>query len=100
MVKKIKDCPGVNNTREVTFEYDLNNKNDLVILKKINEVISEEQPLCTNCENFYYEGCLGGYEACACQVHGILEVLDNPHHDGDASKCEDYHRKSGNISNG
>ena len=99
MVREIKDSPSIRNTREVTFRYDPNNKNDLVVLKKISEVISSEQELCTNCENFHYEGCLGGYKACACKIHGILEAVSNPHYDGDGSKCDDYRRKVDN-SNG
>lgn len=93
MVKRIMDSPSAKNLREVTFRYDPNNKNDSVILKKISEVVLTEQPLCSNCGNFCYEGCFGGYNACTCKIHGNLEAVGNPHYDGDGSKCDDYYPK-------
>ena len=95
MVREIMDCPSKrkNDThREITFEFEYNNKNDVALMKKIEQLLSE-QPRCENCTKFYYEGCLGGYQACSCEIHGILESFDNPHRDMDGSKCKDYCRK-------
>lgn len=99
MVRTISDCPSKRNMREITIEYDPDNQNDLELLKKISNVIATEQPLCQNCENFYYEGCFGNYKACSCKIHGVLEAVSNPHNDCDGSKCDDYRRKVG-VSNG
>lgn len=84
MVKEIIDKSVANNLREVTFRYDPNNKNDMAILNKISEVILTEQPLCSNCGNFF---------ACSCKIHGNIEAVWNPHYDGDGSKCDDYYRR-------
>lgn len=93
MVKEIIDKSVANNLREVTFRYDPNNKNDMAILNKISEVILTEQPLCSNCGNFFYEGYFCGYNACSCKIHGNIEAVWNPHYDGDGSKCDDYYRR-------
>lgn len=95
MVREIADCPSKrksNTHREITFEFEYNNKNDVALMKKIEQLCAE-QPRCENCTKFYYEGCLGGYRACSCEIHGILESFDNPHRDMDGSKCKDYCRK-------
>ena len=93
MVKEIIDKFVANNLREVTFRYDPNNKNDMVILNKIREVILTEQPLCSNCGNNIYAGYFCGYNACMCKIHGNIEAVGNPHYDGDGSKCDDYYRR-------
>lgn len=95
MVREIADCPSKRKSdthREITFEFEYNNKNDVALMKKIEQLLSE-QSRCTNCENFYEDGCFGGYMACSCKIYGMLESLDNPHHDMDGSKCKDYRMK-------
>lgn len=95
MVREIADCPSKrkNKThREITFEFEYNNENDINLMKKIEQLLNE-QPRCDNCENFYNEGCFGGYMACSCKIQGILESFNNPHRDMDGSKCKHYCRK-------
>lgn len=93
MVTTISDCPAKGDMRVIAIEYDPDNQNDLELLEKIRDVIATEQPLCQNCENFYYEGYFGNYKACSCKIYGVLEALSNPHHDCDGSKCDNYQRK-------
>ena len=81
-----------NGKGEITFSYDKNNENDIEIIKRFGE-LCKAQNRCNNCSNFYYDGCLGNYQACCCKIHGSLETWDNPHHDMDGSKCVDYNRK-------
>jgi hypothetical protein len=78
--------------RERTFCYDRNNPKDIEIIKKIDALLNT-QSTCFNCENFYYEGCLGGYQAASCKLYGCIEVVGHPHYDCDGSKCKDYKRK-------
>ena len=40
---------------EITFTYDSNNREDLEIIKKFDEICNT-QKRCDNCSNFYYEG--------------------------------------------
>lgn len=77
---------------KITLEFDPENENDTAIMEKLYW-LCEAQQKCTNCIHFYEEGCFGGYMACACKIHGILEVLGNPHYDMDGSKCTEYMRK-------
>lgn len=95
MVNMICDSPSEgrkgNTHRKITFEFEYKNKNDIALIKKIMELCNE-QPKCENCINFYHEGYFGGYMACSCKIHGLLESLDNPRHDMDASKCKEYTR--------
>lgn len=95
MVRMISDSPSERKRethRVVSFEFEYKNKDDVALIKKIEQILGE-QPRCDNCTKFYYEGCLGGYQACSCEIHGILESFDNPHRDMDGSKCKDYCRK-------
>ena len=97
MVKMCRDAFNENaQRRERTFSYNYDNPNDLVILKEIDKLIDKLQPTCFNCVNFFYEGCLGGYQACMCKIHGCLEHYPNPHYDCDGSKCDDYSRRVDN----
>lgn len=94
MVKEISDCPSKrkNDThREITFEFEYENENDIALMEEISRLCAK-QPRCKNCINFYYEGCFGGYQGCACKIHGNLEHVGNPHYDMDGSKCKDYVR--------
>ena len=81
-----------NGKKEITFTYNGDNKNDVEIIKKFEE-LCKEQDRCDNCKNFYHEGCFGGYQSCNCKIHGCLEVVGHPHYDMDGSKCENYERK-------
>lgn len=92
MIKMTRDVPNTNG-REITFSYDPNNDNDKELLRLIHQTISDNQPECFNCENYYLDGYFCGYRASMCRIHGCLEVVGNPHYDGDGSKCEDYQRK-------
>ncbi len=92
MIKEIKDTfTDKENIREVTFEY--NAKTDEKLLRKLKHFLNDNQPTCFNCQNYYLEGCLGGYHASCCKIHGCIEVIGNPHYDCDGSKCDDYKRK-------
>lgn len=79
--------------REQAYSYDVNNRNDILILEEISKLIDRLQPTCFNCANFFHDGCLGGYQTSMCKIHGCLEDCLNPHYDCDGSKCEDYRRK-------
>lgn len=92
MVKMIQDSPSTDG-RERTFSYDPDNDNDNNLLELIRQTISDNQPECFNCENYYLAGCFGGYQASMCRIHGCIEVVGNPHYDADGSKCADYKRK-------
>lgn len=91
MVAMISDAPYKDGKRVVSFVYELNNDSDKNILKGFDK-LCETQKRCDNCKNFYREGCLGGYRACCCRIHGCLEVCGHPHYDMDGSKCNDYLR--------
>lgn len=80
------------NIRVSSFEYDSSNENDKMIMKLIDKLISANQPTCFNCQNYYRDGCFGGYMASACRVHGDIEYVGNPHYEHDGSKCPDYVR--------
>ena len=98
MIRMISNNPSkrkINTHREITFEFEYENANDIALIEKIIRLCAE-QPICENCENFYTQGCLGGYMACTCKIHGNLESLDNPHYDMDGNKCSDYIRKLNN----
>ena len=93
MVYMISDCYNdKRNRREITLAYDSDNKDDNALMDKIHRLCME-QPRCQNCINFYYEGCLGGYKACWCKIHGNLEYVGNSNYNMDGSKCKDYIRK-------
>lgn len=92
MIRMISDSPRKNGERVIEFAYDPNNSNDKTLLQEFMKVL-KEQPRCENCQEFYYQGCIGGYMACACKIHGILESYSHPHFDMDGSKCEDYRRQ-------
>lgn len=95
MVRMICDRPSRRKEkthREIIFEFEYENENDIALIDKIRSLCNE-QSSCGNCVNFYHEGCFGGYMACTCKIHGNLESIDNPHHDMDGSKCNDYIRK-------
>ena len=93
MVKTVLDTyTDKEGIREITFRYDKNNTNDKDILNKIMSVL-REQPLCENCVNYQVGGCFCGYNPHDCKIHGNLDWVDHPHHDGDGSKCADYKRK-------
>lgn len=81
------------NERERTFRYDIDNPKDKEIIEQIDALLNT-QPTCFNCENFYHEGCFGGYQAASCKLHGCIEAVNHPHHDADGSKCDDYRRMS------
>ena len=65
----------------------------VIDMKKI-EQLCEEQPRCTDCMRFYYQGSFSGCMVNSCLIHGVLEDDNNPHHDMDGSKCKDYVRKT------
>ena len=93
MVKDISDCPSKDKTkREITFSYDSKNKKDIDLIKRIIQMCEKEQDKCTNCKNYYKQGCFGDYMANSCKIYGILEAYNNPHHDLDGSKCNNYIR--------
>ena len=92
MIREVRDCyTDEEDIREVTFKY--NTKTDKKLLNMMIKFLSDNQPTCFNCENYYTEGGFGGYQASCCKIHGCIEAFDNPHHDTDGSKCEDYKRK-------
>ena len=92
MIKMIRDTfTNKESVREITFQYNVDSDADMSILKEINKILLN-QPLCTNCINCYQSGCFGGYNAIQCKIHGNIEAFDNPHHDMDGRKCDDYKR--------
>ena len=91
MVRNIYESFG--NEAKITLKYDSNNPHDKRMIKIIKYLVSQTQDTCFNCDNYETVGCLGGYQAASCKIHGILECLDNPHHDCDGTKCKDYKRK-------
>ena len=92
MIREVRDCyTDEEDIREVTFKY--NTKTDKKLLNMMIKFLSDNQPTCFNCENYYTEGGFGGYQASCCKIHGCIEAFNNPHHDTDGSKCEDYKRK-------
>ena len=97
MVREICDSPKFESKsrdgcRYITFEYRTN-KEDVGIINQINNLLSNLQDRCDNCCHYKSEGCLGNYEACSCDIYGILENVGNPHYDMDGSRCQDYKRK-------
>lgn len=92
MIRMIQDVP-TKHLRERTFSYDPNNDNDKRLLGLIYQIISDNQPECFNCENYYLDGSFCGYQASMCRIYGCIEAYDNPHNDADGSKCKDYQRK-------
>lgn len=92
MIKTTQDVP-VKHLREITFSYDPYSNNDKRILSLIRQTISDNQPECFNCKNYYLDGYVCGYRASMCRIHGCIEVVGNPHYDADGSKCIDYERK-------
>ena len=99
MVRTILDTYVEDSTeREMHIRYDKNNPNDQIIIAKLNDLLRNEQPLCSNCVNYYREGYFCGYIAHCCKIHGCLEGYDHPHRDGDGSKCPDYAKRTGTAS--
>ena len=95
MVKVILDTYIEGSTeREIHIRYDKNNSNDQIIMTILNDLLCNEQPLCSNCVNYYREGYFCGYRAVNCRIHGNLDGWDHPNHDGDGSKCPDYVRET------
>lgn len=92
MVKFWGDSPSKYG-REITFSYDPDNDNDEKLIDLIHQTISDNQPECFNCKNYYKEGCFGDYQASWCRIYGCLEAVSNPHYDADGSKCKDYQRQ-------
>ena len=80
--------------REIHIRYDPTIANDELIMRKLRDLLYNEQPLCSNCNNYYKEGYFCGYNASCCRIHGCLEGYDHPHRDGDGSKCPDYTRRT------
>lgn len=77
--------------RYMVFEYDPNTEMD--IIHKIQDIV-DTQPMCTNCVHLNKPtGCFCGFEATLCEIHDNIYSVDNPHHDCDGSKCENYKRK-------
>lgn len=98
MVKVILDTYIENSTeREIHIRYDKANPNDQFIMTKLRDLLCNEQPLCSNCVNYYREGNFCGYCAVNCRIHGNLDGWDHPNHDGDGSKCPDYVKRVGPI---
>lgn len=92
MVKEIRRTYNVDNNpniREIMFEYEAV---DEELVEKMKEFLNDNQSLCVNCQNYYYKGSFGGYQASNCKLYGCLEARNNPHYDGDGSKCKDYKR--------
>lgn len=75
---------------EITFKY--NTKTDKELLDRVEQFISDNQPTCSNCQNYYKGGTFCGYTASCCKIHGDIDVYGNPHSDFDGSKCGDYRR--------
>ena len=75
--------------RYITLKYD--KTTDKNIIKQIEDIL-DTQPLCHNCVNYQSDGYFCGYESHSCKLHGNIEWVDHPHHDGDGSKCSDYKR--------
>ncbi len=93
MVEIIKQTINTKNSYgQLIIEYDPNTDNDLEIIKDIDNILSK-QPSCDNCLYYKSDGYFCGYESHSCRLYGNIEALDNPHHDGDGSKCKDYLRK-------
>lgn len=92
MIKMVRDTfTDAENVRERTFQY--NSQTDEELLKRMETFLIDNQPTCFNCQNSTIEGTFCGYQAHNCKIHGNIEAFDNPHHDGDGSKCEDYKRR-------
>ena len=99
MVKVILDTYIKNSTeREIRIRYDKAIQNDQIIMTILNDLLCNEQPLCSNCVNYRKEGYFCGYCASSCKIHGNIEAWDHPRHDGDGSKCPDYIRETRTAS--
>ena len=93
MVRVVQDSPyKISGCRHITLEYNINNKADMDIFKKLMAVL-DKQPLCQNCDKYYIDSQYCGYSASMCMVNGCLD--GNPQHDFDGSKCKYYARKQG-----
>lgn len=46
--------------------------------------------VCENCEHYESGGSWGNYTTPICDIYGLLEDLDNPHHDLNGLKCEEF----------
>lgn len=91
MIKMISDEPSIKKGfREATFLYDPHTDEEM--LDKLLQFLSDNQPVCDNCQNMKFEPESNGYRAKSCTIHGNIEAYDNPHHDKDGSKCSDYKR--------
>lgn len=99
MIKMVGDSPEISigdtkleevNTRYIIFSYNIAKETDIKLINEIISFLNKEQPNCNKCKNHYIQGCIGGYKASACKIHGNLEYFEHPMHDGDASKCTDY----------
>jgi hypothetical protein len=99
MVKVMLDTYIENSTeREMHIRYDRAIPNDQIIMTILNDLLCNEQPLCSNCVNYRKEGYFCGYCASSCKIHGNIEAWDHPHHDGDGGKCPDYVRETRTAS--
>ena len=96
MVRVVEDSPyKISGCRHVTLEYNINNKADMDIFKRLMAVL-DKQPTCQNCDKYYIDSQYCGYSASMCKVNGCLD--GNPQHDFDGSKCKHYARKQGRWS--
>ena len=75
--------------RYITLEYDKTTDKD--IIKQIEDIL-DTQPRCNNCVNYQSDGYFCGYESHSCKIHGNIEWVNHPRHDGDGDKCNDYKR--------
>ena len=90
MIKNVSQTHDLkNNTTEWTIRYDENSISDMTLIKKIKDLINNEQRCCLVCKNRYSENA-GNYIATMCKVHGCLELPENPYHDLDGSSCKDF----------
>lgn len=55
MIKMLEDVPYKNGLRRRAFSYDPDNDNDEKLLELIFQTISDNQPECFNCKNYYLE---------------------------------------------
>ena len=53
-------------------------------------VRTKKHKTCEQCKHCHIEYCFGYYSTPVCEIYGYLEELNNPHHDLNAEKCNNF----------